>query len=71
MDAVAGVLPIERALHLVGIRDRSDFANKARRDLDDAVIAYRAGDEPTAMAVATDLAESIRTTRGPRRRTAA
>jgi hypothetical protein len=71
MDAVAGILPADRALHLVGIRDHSDFANKARRDLNDAVTAYQAGDEPTAMATATDLAEEIRRTRQPGRGAAA
>lgn len=71
MDAVAGILPVDRALHLVGIRDKSDFANKARRDLNDAVTAYQAGDEPTAMATATDLAEAIRQARQPGRGAAA
>ena len=71
MDAVAGILPIDRALHLVGIRDKSDFANKARRDLNDAVTAYNAGDEPTAMATVTDLAEEIRKARQPGRGAAA
>lgn len=71
MDAVAGILPVDRALHLVGIRDRSDFANKARRDLTDAVTAYQNGDEPTAMATASDLAEAIRNARQPGRGAAA
>jgi hypothetical protein len=71
MDAVAGILPTDRALHLVGIRDHSDFANKARRDLNDAVTAYNAGDQPTAMATATSLAEAIRQARQPGRGAAA
>lgn len=71
MDAVAGILPVDRALHLVGVRDRSDFANRARRDLTDAVTAYQNGDHPTAMATATDLAEEIRKARQPGRGAAA
>jgi len=71
MDAVAGLLPTDRALHLVGIRDKSDFANKARRDLNDAVTAYQAGDEPTAMATAESLAQEIRNRRQPGRGAAA
>lgn len=71
MDAVAGIIPTDRALHLVGIRDKSDFANKARRDLGDAVTAYQAGDEPTAMATAESLAEEIRQARQPGRGAAA
>jgi len=71
MDAVAGILPTDQALHLVGIRDRSDFANKARRDLDDAITAYQNGDQPTAMATASDLAEEIRRARQPGRGAAA
>jgi uncharacterized protein YbgA (DUF1722 family) len=63
MDAVAGIRTIDLALHLVGIRDSNSLATKARRDLGDAVDAYRAGDEPTAMATATDLAEEIRQAR--------
>jgi hypothetical protein len=63
MDAVAGIRPVDLALHLVGIRGTSDFANKARRDLDDAVTAYQAGDEPTAMATAESLAQEIRSRR--------
>lgn len=71
MDAVAGIRTPELALHLVGVRGTNDFANRARRDLNDAVAAYQAGDHPTAMATAESLAEEIRTTRGPRRRPAA
>ena len=71
MDAVAGIRTPDLALHLVGIRGKSDFATKARRDLDDAVTAYKAGDAPTAMATATDLAEEIRKTRQPGRGAAA
>jgi hypothetical protein len=71
MDAVAGILPASKALHLVGIRDQSSFAKKAARDLDDAITAYQAGDEPTAMATATDLAEEIRQARQPGRGAAA
>lgn len=71
MDAVAGLLPTDRALHLVGIRDQSTFAKKARRDLDDAITAYQAGEQTTAMAVATDLAEEIRMARQPGRGAAA
>lgn len=65
MDALTGNLTTERALWLVGIRDKSDFANKARRDLADAVTAYQAGDQPTAMATAESLAEEIRKARQP------
>jgi len=66
MDAVAGIRPIDLALHLVGVRS-GDLATKARRDLDDAVTAYRAGDHPTAMATASDLADEIQKARQPRR----
>lgn len=71
MDAVAGIRPIDLALHLVGVRGTSDLAAKAKQDLDDAVTAYKTGDHTTAMATATDLAEEIRTARGPRRGAAA
>lgn len=71
MDAVAGILPVDRALWLVGVRDRTPFAKKAERDLTDAVTAYKAGDAPTAMATATDLAEEIRVARQPGRGAAA
>jgi uncharacterized protein YbgA (DUF1722 family) len=71
MDAVAGIRPVDLALHLVGIRDNSSLATKARQDLGDAVDAYRNGDEPTAMATATDLAEEIREARQPGRGAAA
>lgn len=71
MDAVAGILPVDRALHLVGIRGTSTFATKAKQDLTDAVTAYQAGDEPTAMATASDLAEEIRRARQPGRGAAA
>jgi hypothetical protein len=70
MDAVAGILPIDRALHLVGVRG-GDLAKKAEQDLTDARDAYRAGDEPTAMATASDLAEEIRRARQPGRGAAA
>lgn len=66
MDAVAGIIPIDRALHLVGVRS-GDLAKKAKQDLADAVTAYKGGDHATAMATAADLAEEIharRTTRG-------
>ena len=71
IDAVAGIIPIDRALHLVGVRGTSDLANRARQDLNDAVTAYQAGDHPTAMATATDLAEEIRQARQPGRGAAA
>jgi hypothetical protein len=71
MDAVAGILTVDRALHLVGIRDKSAFAVKAKVDLTDAVSAYQAGDEPTAMATAASLAEEIKLARQPRRGAAA
>lgn len=71
MDAVAGIRTIDLALHLVGVRGKGDLATKARQDLTDAVTAYQAGDQPTAMATATDLAEEIRRARQPGRRTAA
>lgn len=72
-DAVMGVLPIDRALHLVGVHktDKSAAATKARQDLDDAVAAYQAGDELSAMATAADLAEELRRTRQPGRGAAA
>lgn len=63
MDAVAGILPAGQALHLVGIRDKGALATKAARDLDDAITAYRHGEQATATAVATDLAEEIRVAR--------
>lgn len=66
MDAVAGLLPIDRALHLVGIRDKGAFAARAKQDLTDAVDAYRAGDEPSAMATAASLAEEIKQVRKPK-----
>lgn len=69
-DAVMGVLPVDQALHLVGIRSGA-LAVKAEQDLTDALAAWNAGDETTALATAADLAEEIRTTRGPKRRTAA
>jgi hypothetical protein len=71
MDAVAGILPIDRALHLVGVRDKSPFAKKAAQDLTDAVTAYQAGDEPTAMATAASLAEEIKQARSTGRGAAA
>jgi hypothetical protein len=67
MDAVAGILPIDRALHLVGVRGTGDLTNRARQDLGDAITAYQAGDQVNAMATACNLAEEIqalRTTRG-------
>jgi hypothetical protein len=64
-DAVMGVLPIERALHLVGVRS-GQLAVKAAQDLTDAVAAWNAGDETTALATAADLAEEIRRARQPR-----
>ena len=72
-DAVRGHEPIERALHNIGIRssDRSDLATRARRDLDDAITAYQAGDIGTALATATDLAEEIQRARRPGRGAAA
>lgn len=62
MDAVAGIIPADRALWLVGARS-GETATKAARDLDDAISAYRAGQHDIALATATDLAESIRQTR--------
>jgi len=69
-DAVMGVLPIEQALHLVGIRS-GKLAAKAEQDLTDAVAAWDAGDETTALATAADLAEEIRCARQPGRGAAA
>jgi hypothetical protein len=71
MDAVAGILPIEKALYLVGVRGSSGLAVKAKQDLTDAVDAYRAGDEPTAMATAASLGEEIKQARQPGRGAAA
>lgn len=71
MDAVAGIIPIDRALHLVGVRGSSDLAVKAKQDLTDAVTAYKAGAQDIAMATASDLAEEIRRTRQPGRRAVA
>ena len=71
MDAVAGIRTVDLALHLVGIRGNGDLAARARQDLTDAVAAYQAGDQTTAMATASDLAEEIRKTRQPGRRAAA
>jgi hypothetical protein len=70
MDAVAGILPIDRALHLVGVRGGA-LATRAAQDLTDAVDAYRNGDEPTAMATAASLAEEIKQARQPGRGAAA
>lgn len=69
-DAVMGVLPIDRALHLVGVRG-GDLADRAGRDLTDAVAAWNAGDQTTALATAADLAEEIRQARQPGRGAAA
>lgn len=69
--ALFGIMPVDRALHLVGIRDKSEFAKRARNDLADAVAAYQAGDQPTAMATAESLAEEIRQARQPGRGAAA
>lgn len=66
MDAVAGILPIDRALHLVGVRGSSDLANRAKRDLADAIAAYNSGDHVPAMATACDLAEEIQALRAPK-----
>lgn len=62
MDAVAGIRPIDLALHLVGLRSGPDTA-QARQDLTDAITAYRAGDHATAMAVATHIAEELQRTK--------
>lgn len=69
--ALFGMMPVDDALHLVGVRDSSDFAKRAKQDLADAVTAYEAGDQPTAMATAESLAEEIRKTRQPGRDAAA
>jgi hypothetical protein len=71
MEAVTGARGIDSALYLVGIRDASTFAQRAKQDLTDAVTAYQAGDEPSAMATAESLAEEIRRTRQPGRGAAA
>lgn len=71
-EAVRGERTIDSALHLVGIRGTGAHASKARQDLTDAGTAYLNGDVATALAVARDLAEDTKNTRGPgRRRTAA
>jgi hypothetical protein len=72
-NAVLGITPVDVALHSVGIHtnDRSARAVSARRDLDDAITAYKAGDETNAFAAAADLAEEIRKARRPGRGAAA
>ena len=65
-DAVAGILPIDRALHAVGVRGSSTLASKAKRDMTDAVTAYQAGDQTNALATAVSLAEEIQQARAPK-----
>lgn len=69
-DAVFGIIPVDRALHLVGVRG-GDLDAKARQDIADAIAAHKAGDSSTALAVAADLAEEIRQARQPGRGAAA
>jgi hypothetical protein len=69
--AVFGLLPIDKALHLVGVRDNGPAAKKAEQDLTDARSAYEAGDQPSALATAESLAEEIRKARQPGRGAAA
>lgn len=64
-DAVAGIIPLDRALHLVGARS-GDLATKARQDLGDAIAAHQAGDSASAMATAVDLAAEIQAKRAPK-----
>lgn len=70
MDAVAGIIPIDRALHLVGIR-KGPAAVEAQRALDDAVAAYKDGQHDVALATAASLAEDTRLARQPRKGAAA
>ncbi|MFC5268433.1 hypothetical protein ACFPJ1_40540 [Kribbella qitaiheensis] len=69
-NAIYGNEPLEQALHSVGARG-GDLAKRAKRDMDDAIAAYRAGDETAAMATVASLAEEIQQARKPGRGAAA
>lgn len=68
-NALYGNEPIRPALERVGFRGRE--LERAERDLTDAIQAYQAGDRPTALAVASDLAAEIKQARKPGRGAAA
>jgi hypothetical protein len=63
-DAVAGITPIDLALHLVGAR--GGHLTEARQAITDAQAAYQAGDTTTATQTALNLAEELQRARAPK-----
>lgn len=64
--AYMGVQPIERTLHVVGVRTSGILRDRAMQDLTDATEAHQAGDEYTAESLTAALAVEISKQRKPK-----